>query len=166
MKSIPLFGKYGKGKSVMVSDCDYEFLKNRRMSVIKNGYVMFWDRERSNVHYLHRWIMGCDNGDGHTVDHMDGDKLNCTRENLNVTTRSKNMSNRGKLVNPVKPPSSKYVGVRNQGNKWIAIIKKDCIQFKLGTFDSEEEAALAYNRKAVEIHQTYATLNIVNGRVL
>lgn len=165
MCSIPLRGKYGMGKEVVVSECDYEFLKERKLSVLPNGYVMYYCRDSQTTHYLHRWLMGCDSADGKTVDHKDGDKLNCTRENLNVTTRSKNASNKPKVSSIHNPASSQYVGVRKNGNKWVAVIKKDKVQHRLGTFDTEEEAAFAYNRKAIELHRTYAVLNIIDGRV-
>lgn len=166
MCSIPLRGKYGIGKEVMVSECDYEFLKDRRMSVLENGYVMYWCRHSKSIQLLHRWLMGCESDDKKVVDHKDGDKLNCTRENLNVTTRSKNTSNRPKVSSIHNPASSPYVGVRKVGNRWTAIIKKDTVEHKLGYFDTEEEAAFAYNRKAIELHRTYAVLNIIDGRVL
>lgn len=166
MCSIPLRGKYAIGKEVIVSECDYEFLKNRKLSVIANGYVMYYCRESKIMYYLHRWLMGCETDDKQIVDHKDGDKLNCTRENLNVTTRSRNSSNRPKISSIHNPASSPYVGVRRSGKKWIASIKKDTVEHKLGRYDTEEEAAFAYNRKAIELHRTYAVLNIVHGQVL
>lgn len=166
MFTIPLYGKYGKGQSVMVSECDYESLKDKRMYTIHGGYVMMYDPKIQQPVYLHRWIKGCVTGDGIVIDHIDGDKLNCTRENLSITTHSKNMSNKGKHIMPDRVPDSNYIGVTKTGKKWSAKIRKDTVIHRLGTYDTEEEAALAYNRKAVELHRTYATLNIVNGRVL
>lgn len=166
MCTIPLRGKYGIGKEVLVSECDYEFLKDRKLSVLPNGYVMYYCREAKVIVYLHRWLMDCESDDKKIVDHKDGDKLNCSRENLNVTTRSKNGSNRPKQSSVHNPASSPYVGVRKRQDRWEAVIKKDTIQHRIGCFSTEEEAAFAYNRKAIELHRTYAVLNIINGCVL
>lgn len=166
MISIPLTGKYGQGKSVMISESDYEKLKGRAMYPLVSGYVMIWDKEEYGVVYLHRLLKGCKKGDGVVVDHIDGDKLNCTQENLCITTHSQNMSNRAKHIMPSTTPQSNYVGVTRTGTKWTATIRKDSIKHNLGTYDTEEEAAFAYNKKALELHRTYATLNIVDGKVL
>jgi group I intron endonuclease len=59
--------------------------------------------------------------------------------------------------------TSKYVGVcwnRNK-NKWQATIKKNKKCYNLGMFLSEEEAALAYNKKAIELYGENANINII-----
>jgi hypothetical protein len=163
MKQIPLKGKYGEGKCIAVSDCDYDTYKDKAMTLAPIGYVMLYKPPRK-TEYLHREIMGCQKGDGTVVDHIDGNKLNCCRENLNITTQSKNASNRGK-VSFAQPLSSKFIGVTKRKGKFSAYITKDGVRHFVGSYQTEQEAAFAYNRKAIQLHSTYATLNIVNGRV-
>jgi len=55
--------------------------------------------------------------------------------------------------NPTRVPKSKYRGVsRNHIGKWTAEIKKPLgKRLHLGCFTTEEQAALAYNKKAHEL---------------
>jgi len=48
---------------------------------------------------------------------------------------------------------SQYRGVNlNACGNWVAQIRKDRIEYCLGTFKSEKEAALAYNKKALSLY--------------
>lgn len=62
-----------------------------------------------------------------------------------------------------KKSSSKYVGVfwNKNENKWSSAIKKNQKIYNLGYFQTEEEAALAYNKKAIELYGENAKLNII-----
>jgi group I intron endonuclease len=63
-----------------------------------------------------------------------------------------------------KENSSKYVGVylSKNGKRWFAVISYKNKQYRLGTFDTEEEAALAYNKKALELYGSNAKLNTID----
>ena len=98
------------------------------------------------------------------VDHIDGNGLNNQRSNLRIATRLQNLKNKVVQVGKIH---SKYKGVCKQvckhGDKiyayWTALITSDFKRHYLGTFKTEEEAALAYNKKAVELHGEFANLN-------
>jgi hypothetical protein len=62
-----------------------------------------------------------------------------------------------------KPKSSKYRGVfiNKKSNNWIAEIRKDKKKIRIGTYKTEEEAALAYNKKAIEVQGDKAKLNVI-----
>jgi len=64
-----------------------------------------------------------------------------------------------------KESSSKYVGVcwDNKEQKWMSNIRYKKSYF-LGHWDTEEEAALAYNKKAIELLGDKAKLNIINEK--
>jgi|TARA_R110000787_G_scaffold112665_1_gene221583 hypothetical protein len=94
---------------------------------------------------------------GNEVHHIDGDRVNNKLENLEYVTRSGNM--RG-FQKPRKG-SSKYRGVTwdRANKKWIAQIAYDKKNYKLGRFASEDEAALARNKRAIELGWPKESLN-------
>lgn len=91
-------------------------------------------------------------------DHKDRNYLNCQKYNLRPCTRSQNQANRGKIANT----SSRFKGVcwSKVMNKWHSRITKNRIKYHLGYFDNEIEAALAYNKKALELFGEFAVLNV------
>jgi len=105
--SYNLNGKYGEGKTVLLSKADTEKLNGKSLCCLSSGYVMIWDKKSK---YLHRWLFGLEADDKRVVDHIDGNKLNCTRENLRLCTVSENMHNRSKIGKNGKT-ASKYKGV-------------------------------------------------------
>ena len=56
---------------------------------------------------------------------------------------------------------SRFKGVKPQGGKWRAGISANKVRMHLGTFKTEEQAALAYNMAAMKLHGEYAVLNQV-----
>jgi HNH endonuclease len=88
------------------------------------------------------------------VDHIDGDRLNNTRANLRLATRSANARNRRKQRTARgKAPSSRHVGVtwRALRGVWEATIRAGGRQLHLGHFTDEGEAADAYRRARAEL---------------
>ena len=155
--NIPLTGKYGFDKFVMVSNDDFKNLEGRRLSCISSGYVMIWNKEIGKVEYLHRWLFGLKTGDKTVVDHIDGNVFNCQRNNLRTGTTSDNMCNRKKLILNNKC-HSKYKGVSLVKGKWTAKVIKNKQCYYLGTFENEIDAAKAYNVRAQELHKDYVLL--------
>jgi hypothetical protein len=68
---------------------------------------------------------------------------------------------------PFVSGKSEYKGVRRaaRGNKWQAHIYHEGKQLHIGHFDTEEEAALAYNIKAIEIYGTDTYLNTISDEL-
>jgi hypothetical protein len=116
--------------------------------------------------YLHNLIwermMGTPVPKGFLVDHMNGDKLDNRRSNLRLATRGDNEANKRKRRGTT---TSKYKGVTkiNDGRQkcWRVSITVDTKQIKVGTFYSEDEAAKAYNKAALEQWGEFAHLNEV-----
>jgi hypothetical protein len=93
------------------------------------------------------------------VDHKDGNVFNNTKENLRPCSVSQNNINRGKQV----AGSTKYKGVSWMKSKsaWRARIMKHRREIHLGLFDNECDAALAYNKAALEHFGKFAVLNSI-----
>lgn len=90
--------------------------------------------------------------EGLQLDRIDNNK-GYSKENCRWVTHSQNQWN----TNPQKESTSKYKGVHKSKLKWAAKIKGK----HLGTFITEEEAAIAYNKEATKLFGEYAYLNKV-----
>ena len=115
---------------------------------------------RKNI-YMHRFIMGVEDSKVH-VDHINHDTLDNRKSNLRLCTHVENMRNR-KIQ---KGGSSKYKGVYKYSDNRVKPFKAK-IQFNykniyLGTFATELEAAIAYNKAALHYFGEFALLNDVS----
>lgn len=112
--------------------------------------------------YLHRLIMG--NPAGLEVDHINGDGLDCRRENLRVARHGQNLANQ-RLSNA---NTSGYAGVTWDACKgvWVAQTKHQGKNVYLGSFKSKEEAARARDAGMHALHGEYARLNLPDEPIL
>lgn len=108
---------------------------------------------------MHRQILGVVLKPDIEIDHKNGDTLDNRKENLRIVTRSQNSMNRTKQDNTV----SVYKGVSLDARrgKWKAKLNKDGREYWLGYFATQEDAARAYNNKAMELFGDFARLNVV-----
>lgn len=104
--------------------------------------------------FMHNLIMG--KKEGYFIDHIDGNGLNNKRSNLRWATPSQNQWNKRRQ----RTNRSKYKGVTPRGEKWVAAIQKHGKRYHLGTFDTEYLAAIAYDKKALELFGEFAKVNI------
>lgn len=158
--------KLSLGKVALVDDSDYDVLSKYKWRAFKNGnsyyarmFIYFDNWNKSVPLQMHRIIMGADS-DKDIIDHKDCNGLNNQRNNLRLCTRTQNAYNKKKSDNP---KSSKFKGVylSTSENKWRALIQVKNQKISLGKFDDEISAAIAYNKKAIEIHGEFANLNVV-----
>lgn len=103
---------------------------------------------------MHRIIV--DAPAGMVVDHINHDALDNRRANLRVCTQSQNLGNQIRKLG-----SSKYKGVswHKAAQKWHARIQKNDAHVSLGLFDSETDAARAYDSAAREHFGEFALCN-------
>lgn len=159
MKKIEL----SKGFVALVDDEDfdkisqykwhYHFKPNRNTNYART-YIGKID-DVYTKQYMHRMIMKP--ADGQAVDHIDGNGLNNQRSNLRLATTAANARNAKKRSGS----TSKYKGVSwyPNRNQWVGNITINYKRIHLGYFDTETDAAKAYNKKALEINPTFSRIN-------
>ncbi len=156
MKEIQLT----QGKVAIVDDADFEFLNQWKWCAWcanKSTNVFYAKRTNKGI-LMHRVIMAITNPEI-LIDHKDLNGLNNQRNNLRTCTRGQNSMNRSSKKNS----TSKYLGVSfdKRTKKWVVQIDHNSKHYFAGRFAIETEAALAYNKKAIELHGEFANLNVV-----
>lgn len=84
------------------------------------------------------------------IDHRDGNKDDNRHRNLRKTTRSGNSQNVRRTSDDV--PEYQGVYTSRAGNRYEAAITCNGHQYYLGSYQTKEAAALAYNRRALELY--------------
>jgi hypothetical protein len=152
--------KLTKGKVALVSEQDYHMLTQHKWSY-DGRYA------RASIYYkdvrMHRLIMQAPLAQAAAkeleveVDHINGDKLDNRRENLRLVTKSQNQHNKPSCN------SRKYKGVSREKSrrKWKAQIHFNNKDLFLGHFDTDHEAARAYNAAARIHFGDHARFNII-----
>ncbi len=148
------------------------YLKKRRNHKTPEGgayYEVVYSRS-GKEYKLHRIVAGRIAGRDllptECVDHINGDTVDCRRENLRVTTSLQNRANTRSYVGVSKYKGVWYDPKRRGHKKWIAQMGlvfgvKRYGRINLGRFHTEIEAAEAYNATAREWYGPYARLNEV-----
>lgn len=116
---------------------------------------------RKTMARMHRIICGVTaNLD---VDHINTNGLDNRKSNLRPATVSQNIAWARKqfMARPDAVTTSRFKGVswRSDRHRWTAYCGTGANRAHLGCFQSEEEAALAYNKKALEMYGEFARLN-------
>lgn len=124
----------------------------------KNGYIC-WSVRVNKVSLLcHRivWMLHNDSDipDGYFVDHKDGVRANNHPSNLRLATPVQNQANsKIRIDNSIR---IKGVSVNKKSpNKFSAYVQHNNIKIYLGSFDSGDDAANAYNKKSQELNKDF-----------
>ena len=134
---------------------DYRWFPRIRQSGGVDVQTTFWKSGKRINLRLHRLLCP----DSASVDHCDGQPLNNVRSNLRLASRTQQAANTRK---PTKGRGSKYKGVSKDRNRFRAIIEPFGKKISLGTFDTETEAAIAYNTAAKKYFGEFARLNEID----
>lgn len=149
------------GKQVLVDASDHAKLSNLRWQENRGrghtSYAVTYDRslKPARMVTMHRLIVGA--ADGEIVDHVNGNGLDNRRANLRICNHAENMRNRARR-------NGGFKGVEKMRGKYRARIMADGKCVALGSFETEVEAAVAYDRAAIELHQEFASLNFNASR--
>lgn len=137
----------------------------RSNGVIVKRYAVAGNSQNGTRVFIHRLV--CPATDGKTADHINGDGLDNRRVNLRLATRAEQTRNRAPHSHRGgKPRPTPYKGVSlpvsHVPKPWLAQIWAEGRAVRLGRFDTDVEAALAYNAAAVKYFGEFARLNEVS----
>ncbi|MTB49842.1 Pathogenesis-related transcriptional factor and ERF protein [Lewinella sp. W8] len=129
------------------------FQKTYKRSGKEKGY-------RTETIYLHKLIAErylSDNrvGKNNLVGAKNGNKMDCRLDNLEYRSRS--------VASRKRKSSSKlgYTGVYKENNRYRAVISVERRSVHIGMFATAEEAALAYNKKSLELYGEFGKINVI-----
>ena len=144
-----------QGQNAIVDASDFDWLNQW-------NWCAYWDPDTESFYAfrgvpgirMHRLILACASEE--YGDHKNHDTLDNRRENLRKCTNAQNHANQ--RINAT-PKTSRFKGVtwNKAHSRWHARIGDPADH--LGYFASEEDAAHAYDIKAVELYGEFAHLN-------
>lgn len=157
-----------KGQKALVDDDDFYWLSQWNWSavIIKGKIYAKRVLKKTKLRncskyetYIHRVIMRLTDSTL-MIDHIDGNTLNNQKDNLRIVTHTQNNWHRSAN----KIALSKYVGVfyKKDRNRWSAVIKRGDFKFSLGSYNSEKDAAIAYDLAIDKYSKGFGKKNFPN----
>lgn len=137
-KVIEVYSK-GERYEVVIDD---DIILPGKISKINNYFCINVNRKQVR---LHRWIMGLTDSKL-VVDHIDNDPKNNKRENLRVCTQRQNTHNR---------KHKGYKKCKTTG-RYVSYIRVNDVNINLGTYNTKEDARLAYKIEHVKSFGEYS----------
>ena len=148
-----------QGQFAIIDKADYELLIQHKWCA--SWYERMQDyaavsRIDGRVQLMHRYLLNAPAG--LVVDHRNHNMLDNRRDNLRLCTQQQNSANSRK---PKRKTYSRYKGVSwdKNNSKWQAGIMVNYKRIGLGRFNSEIEAAIAYDKAANFFFGEFAKTN-------
>jgi hypothetical protein len=143
---------------LIIDEEDVPLIKPYKWYVCKDGYLFRHIKianKRTTIS-MHRFISNADKTT--QIDHINGNRKDNRKCNLRKATPRQNRFNTVKYKG-----ISKYKGVswNKKVKKWRAAIHFNKKYYSLGYFYNECDAAIAYNKKALELFGEYAKINVI-----
>lgn len=149
MKEIALT----QGLVALVDDEDYERLNQFTWYAHKGKNTFYARTSQKPMVYMHKMLL-----DAPIVDHINGNGVDNTKNNLRAASQTNNNANGRKRRNAT---SSKFKGVSfdSTRQKWECKVNFQGRRVFFGRYDSELDAAKAYNEAALSIFGSFAKVN-------
>ncbi len=155
---IPLHSRKYSGLFAIIDEQDFERVSAYQWNVNNTGkglyaraYVPGSGSKGRRTISLHRFVLNAPSGV--EVDHKDGNKMDCTRQNLRLASHAQNTQNCP--LSTRNTSGFKGVTFNARNGKWRAKIQN----WHLGCFDLPEDAARAYDVAARASFGAFARCN-------
>lgn len=150
MRTLEIINK----QTVILDDEDYEKVSKIHWFVSKNNYA--FATIKGKVISIHKLVSGFESDHENMIDHINGNPLDNRKSNLRLVTASENRMNARKITK-ANGTTSRFKGVfkKAKSKRWSSQVKGKHI----GYFDTEEEAAKAYDVWAKGLSGGKALLN-------
>jgi hypothetical protein len=149
---------------VTVNECDAHVALSQTWYSHKSASGKIYAKRKQYLHdpkrcthiYLHSLILHKGNG---FIDHINRDTLDNRRSNLRIATLAQNCANRH------SPKQKRFKGTKYKQGLWQSVISQGSGRGSrsLGYYKTEEEAAAAYNKAAIERWGEFACLNKIES---
>lgn len=153
-KTVHVTNPYS-GVQFKVSREDLDLVRSYNWNTTRSCRYLARKDKQSNQLLLHRVIMAPKKGE--CIDFINGDTLDCRRQNLRVCKRIDTQKNRRGDYDSLS--GFKGVHVSGTPGRWRVNITANGQIYHIGWFNDVIKAAKAYNRAAVRYHGEFARLN-------
>jgi hypothetical protein len=152
------------GRTALIDDEDYGLVSQYRWYARKvgargeNAYALGYRRlfrRRYERTQMHRLVMKVTDPKIQ-IDHINGNALDNRKQNLRLCTQGQNSRNKPSIAGY---KGVRYVHAKKTGNPWRATISANRKSYYIGRFKTCEEAGVAYDILAHELHGEFAHLN-------
>ncbi|NLR92602.1 Pathogenesis-related transcriptional factor and ERF protein [Flammeovirga agarivorans] len=131
-------------------------------AVFQKSWKQSNGKYKTDTIYLHKFVAENflkkeEDNEGTLIRIINGNRLDCRIKNLAYSNRSEIKRNTRTSTN-----KTGYIGVLKEKNRYKAVIYKDRKPIFLGSYTTAEEAALAYNKKSIELFGKTRNLNKVS----
>lgn len=146
-----------QGKTTIIDAADVPLIEGRNWYARESSCVPGTFYAHSRAGQMHRIIMSA--VPGQIVDHKNHDTLDNRRCNLRFATAQSSSANRRNNLSS----RSRFKGVYQFKGKWRASIRVNREAIYLGQFESETDAAQAYDAAARVTFKDFACVNFPEG---
>lgn len=129
----------------------------------QKGYIRIKLLERQYLAHRIAWAMTHGNFPKDHIDHKNGNRKDNRIENLRLATEVQNGANR--KVSRNNTTGFKGVSFHKKKGIWKCGIRCNNVEIHIGWFSSPQEAARAYDEKAIELHGEFARTNKSMGLI-